>query len=100
MHFRATEVLGNWIYHHISGIRCEIYLVLHLDRDTHSDHPKDLLAFSVIVYLVVRSNVYKVPIPILLKTIAQDATYYFLIIFTSHLTLELTLSLARVRVFS
>jgi len=45
----------------------------------------DLLAFSVIVYLVVRSNVKKVPIPSLLKIIARDATCYFLVIFTSHL---------------
>jgi len=55
--------------------------------DTHFDHPADCLAFSVIVYLVVRSNVNKVPIPNILKTIVQDATYYFLVIFASHLLL-------------
>ena len=55
--------------------------------DTHSDHHADLLAFSVIVYLVVRSKVIKVPIPSLLKTMVRDATYYFLVIFTSHLVL-------------
>jgi len=60
----------------------------------------DLLAFSVIVYLVVQSNVRRVQVPRLLRTIAQGATHYFLIIFTSHLVLELTLLLARVRVFS
>jgi hypothetical protein len=49
---------------------------------------------------VVQANVNKVPIPSLLRTIAKDATYYFLIIFTSHLALELTLVLARVREFS
>ena len=67
-------------------------------RDAHSDHPTDLLTFSVIVYLVVRSNVSKIPIPRLLRTIVQDATYYFLVIFTSHLVLVLFLSLARVRI--
>ncbi|KAF9648233.1 hypothetical protein BDM02DRAFT_3261179 [Thelephora ganbajun] len=55
----------------------------------------DFLVFSVIIYLVARSNVYRFPIPSLLKTIAQDATLYFLVIFTSHLMLELTLLLGR-----
>jgi len=54
----------------------------------------DLLAFSVIVYLVVQSNVNKVPTPRLLKAIAQDATWYFLVIFTSHLVLVMFLSFA------
>ncbi|KAF9644217.1 hypothetical protein BDM02DRAFT_3263685 [Thelephora ganbajun] len=55
----------------------------------------DFLAFALIIYLVARSNVYKFPIPSLLRTIAQDATLYFLVIFTSHLVLELTLLFAR-----
>ncbi|KAF9645533.1 hypothetical protein BDM02DRAFT_3262853 [Thelephora ganbajun] len=55
----------------------------------------DLLAFSLTVYLAARSNIYKSPIPSLLRTIAQDATLYFLVIFTSHLVLELTLLFAR-----
>ena len=60
--------------------------------------PSDLLAFSAIVYLVVRSNIYyEVPIPSLLKTIARDATYYFLVIFTSHLVLVMFLLFASVR---
>ena len=73
---------------------------LHLLSGTrqHSDHSADLLAFSIIIYLVVRSNIYKVPIPSLLKTIAQDATYYFIVIFTSYLVLELTLLFAKVRI--
>jgi len=64
--------------------------------DTQSDHATDVLAFSVIVFLVVRSNVKKVPIPGLLKTIVQDATYYFLVIFTSHFTLVMFLVFASV----
>ena len=55
--------------------------------ETHSDHHADLLAFSVIVYLVVRSKIIKVPVPSLLKTMVRDATHYFLVIFTSHLVL-------------
>ena len=65
-----------------------------------SDHPPDLLAFSVIVYLVVRSNVNKVPIPGILKTIVRDATQYFLVIFTSHLVLVMFLAFASVSVLS
>ena len=66
--------------------------------DIHSDYPPDLLAFSVIVYLVVRSNVKKDPIPRLFKTIARDATYYFLVIFTSHLVVVMFLAFASVSI--
>jgi len=69
-------------------------------EDTHPEHPTDVLAFSVIVYLVVRSNLRKVPIPSLLKTVVQDATYYFLVIFTSHLVLVMFLAFASVRTSS
>jgi len=90
--FRGTMVHGYRIYHHVSCIRYGTFLALNL-KDTHSDHPADLLAFSVIVYLVVRSNVKKVPIPGLLRTIAQDAAYYFLATFTSHFVLVIFLAL-------
>ena len=55
-----------------------------VQKTRYPDHLPDVLAFSVIVFLVVRSNVTKVPLPGILKTIARDATCYFLIIFTSH----------------
>ena len=99
MHIRGTVVLKHRIYHHVSRIRYETFLLLHLG-DIHSDCPPDFLAFSVVVYLVVRSNVYKVPIPGLLRTIAQDATYYFLVIFSSHLLLVFFLLFASVRISS
>ena len=92
-----TVVPGYGISCHISPIRYEAFLVLHL-VDTYSGRPADLLAFSVIVYLVVRSNVNKVPIPSLLKTIARDATYYFLIIFTSHFVLVMFMAFETVRI--
>jgi len=65
-------------------------------RDTHDDHPPDLLAFSVIVCLVIRSKIIKVPTPNLFKTIAQDAMYYFLVVFTSHLVFVFFFSFANV----
>jgi len=80
-----------YIYCYVPHIRYGTSLALHrfIDHlgDTNFDHFADVLAFLVIVYLVVRSNVRKVSIPSILKTIAQDATYYFLVIFTSHLLL-------------
>jgi hypothetical protein len=96
--FIAKEVLGNRIYHPISHIRYEISLFPH-PRDTRSDHPIDFAAFSIIVYLVLLLKRHQIKVP-LFRTIAQDATYYFLIIFTSHFVLELTLFLARVRILS
>ena len=62
----------------------------------HSDYLTDFLAFSVIVYLVVRSNVTKIPIPSLLKTIVRDATCYFLVIFASHFVYVIFLFFASV----
>ena len=69
-------------------------------EDIHLDHLTDTLAFSIIVYLVIRSNIRKVPIPSILKTIVQDATYYFLVIFTSHLMLVMFLAFANVSTLS
>ena len=97
MHFRGTVAPGNWIFHHVPHIWYETSLIVHLG-DIHSDHPSDVLAFSLIVYLVVRSNINKVPVPGLLRIIARDATYYFMVIFTSHLVLVLFLAFASVRI--
>jgi len=79
----------------VYGTELLLSLIDHLG-DTRFDHPADGLAFSVIVYLVVRSGAKKVPIPSILKTIAQDATYYFLVIFASHLLLMFSLWTASV----
>ena len=79
----------------IYGTELHLPFIDHLG-DTHFYHHTDGLAFSVIVYLVVRSNVHKIPIPSILKTIAQDATYYFLVIFASHLLLMFQLWTASV----
>ena len=84
VHPRVGVFYGSCIHHYDSRIRYRTPLAIHLG-DTHPDHLQDVLAFSVIVFLVVRSNVIKVPLPSILKTIARDATYYFLVIFTSHL---------------
>ena len=99
MHFRGIQDLGGWIYRHISRIRYETFF-FHRLGVTRPDHSPDFLAFSLIVYLVVRSNVNKVPIPRLLKITVRDATYYFLVIFSSHLVLMMFLLFASVSISS
>jgi hypothetical protein len=99
VHLRESAVCGSRIYHHVSRIRYETPLVLRLG-DIHSDRPADFLAFSDIVYLVVRSNLNEIPIPGLFKIIVRDATRYFLVIFTSHLVLVIFLGVGNVRISS
>ena len=76
-------------------------LAFHLEGDTHADYPTDLLAFLIVVYLAIRWNVYRGQMPGgLFRTIVRDATHYFLVIFTSHVALEMTLLFARVSILS
>ena len=56
----------------------------------------DFLAFSVIIFLAMTSEARGLRIPSILRTIAEDGTRYFLVIFTLHLVLEMTLNFARV----
>ena len=99
MRFRTAQACGNGICHVVSTIRYETSFDFRLIRDTHLDCPTDLLAFSLVVYLALRSGAYKSQsqMPSLFRTMAQDATIYFLVIFTSHLVLELTEIFGRVR---
>ena len=59
-------------------------------------HTLDFLAFLVIVFLSKKSRGAGPKVPGILRIIVEDATRYFLVIFTSHFVLEMTLSLARV----
>ena len=99
VHFCGTVVNADHTSYHVSHIWYETPLSLHLGG-TPSDRPTDIIAFSVIIYLVVRSNVKQVPIPGLFRTIAQDAMYYFLVIFTSHFVLVMFQAFAHVRTLS
>ena len=56
----------------------------------------DFLAFSLITILALRWGVGKLRIPTIMGTVAEDAVWYFLVIFTSHFVLEMTLLLGRV----
>ena len=61
----------------------------------HYDTTLDFLAFLFIILSAKRSR-HGLNIPTVLGTIAQDATRYFLVIFTSHFILVMTLNLGRV----
>jgi hypothetical protein len=56
----------------------------------------DFLAFSLTIFLAKKSRFPGLRGPTIFETIAQDATWYFLIIFTAHLVFEMTLNLGRV----
>ena len=56
----------------------------------------DLLAFSCFIFLAKRSKASGLKTRMVLDVIAEDATWYFLVIFTSHLVLVLTLNFGRV----
>lgn len=55
----------------------------------------DFLAFLLIIILATKSEAAGLGVPSLLYTIAEDATLYFLVIFTAHIAFELTLNLER-----
>ena len=57
---------------------------------------EDLFAFFAILRLPGRWAVRRFGLPGLLGTILKDATKYFLVIFTAHLTLAMTLLFAKV----
>ena len=56
----------------------------------------DLLAFSLITFLAAKSRAPNLRGPTLLGNIAEDATWYFLVIFSAHFVLEMTLTVGRV----
>ena len=58
----------------------------------------DFLVFSVIIFLAVRSCRMTAGLRIrtLLETLAKDSTWYFIVIFTSHIAFEATLIFGRV----
>ena len=56
----------------------------------------DFLAFLMIVFLAARLRARGIKIQNLVETMAVDAGWYFLVIFTSHLVLAMTLYFGRV----
>ena len=59
----------------------------------------DVFAFLMVILCARRSKARGLSVTTLLDTIAKDATWYFMVIFTSHLVLVMTLNLGRVSVF-
>jgi hypothetical protein len=63
---------------------------------TSTLYTPDSLAFLLILFLARRSKMGGLEFTGILATIVEDATLYFLVIFTSHFVLEMTLALGRV----
>jgi len=64
-----------------------------------TDYPTDSLAFGIIVCFALKAGTYRSKVPSLFKVMAEDAMLYFMVIFTSHLLLEMTLIFGSVRTF-
>lgn len=73
----------------------------HISRPNSTD-PADIayglefLTFSLMIFLAKSSKARGLKVPTILGTIVQDATWYFLVMFTSHIALMVTLTLGRV----
>lgn len=100
MRFRAANARGIHVSRNIFIIWYETSAAFRPVGNADGYCPTDLLAFILIIYMALKSNAYEFKIPSLFRTIAQDATFYFLMIFTSHLALELALIFGKVRIFS
>jgi hypothetical protein len=72
-----------------------VEIVTSLDRIGDMCAP-DALAFMVIIFQARRSRVPGLKVSNILSTIAEDSTRYFIVIFTSHFVLVMTLNLGRV----
>jgi len=102
VYIRAAQNPRNSIYRCLTLIWCvRTTLNLHLmvfvlTNPSGGIYTLDFLAFSLIIFLAAKSEVSRLGVPNILRTIAEDATRYFLVIFSSHFVLEMTLSLARV----
>lgn len=57
---------------------------------------EDLLSFIITLHLAGRWRIRRFGIPSLIGTILRDATKYFVVIFTAHFVLTMTLLFARV----
>ena len=74
-----------------------MHLMMFISADPCGDvYTSDSLAFSLITFLAAKSREPNLRGPTLLGAIAEDATWYFLVIFSSHFVLEITLTVGRV----
>ena len=69
---------------------------LHIVDPLENLYTLDFLAFSLIIFSAMKSRVPGVKIPSILEVITRDAMRYFLVIFTGHFVLAMTLAFAQV----
>ena len=95
MRGRRTSDSGNRPYSHLTLLWFALSESLSYPSST-TVPPTDASVFVVIVVLAAKSGIQGYKIPKVLRTILQDATLYFLVIFTSHFVFEASLLFARV----
>jgi hypothetical protein len=86
------------IHEHLPLLWC-VGITLSLNRMAlilSTTNKPDFFAFSLIIILANKTKVPGLRVPTIMGTIAEDATWYFLVIFTSHFVLVMTLNLGRV----
>ena len=77
---------------------CSNHLKLALDGadPVNNSYKSEVLTFSLIIYLAATSKAPGFRVPRMLGTIAEDAAWYFVVMFASHFALLMTLTLGRV----
>lgn len=95
--FHQTSEGGNCLHGHLALLRFAFFSFQKSSISIRSI-TTDISAFLVIIILAAKSGIRGFRMPGILRTIVQDATVYFLVIFTSHFVLEMTLLLARVNI--
>ena len=93
MRFRQEPEGGNRLHGDVTLLW---YIFVRRILSKNANVVTDFLAFLVIVVFTVKARSMGSRVPRILRAIIQDATVYFLFIFTSHLVFEMTLLFARV----
>ena len=86
---------------HLSRLWC-VRILLLLEQtilvSTDPSYAPDFFAFSLMIFLTMVIKKTRGSLPNILKSMAEDSALYFLVIFTSHFVLEMTMGLGRVSV--
>ena len=91
----STQRPGGHVYEPLPRLWC-VRIILCLGWMVLTQRKSDFLAFTMVVFLVTRLKARGIKIQSLMETIAADAVLYFMVIFTSHFVLAMTLYFARV----
>lgn len=94
MLLHQTSKGGNRLHNHLALLRsASSEVIFHF---TPANAATDVLAFLVVLVLGVKSGLKDFKMPNILRMILEDSAIYFLVVFSTHLVLEMTLLFARV----